>query len=499
MPADVAVIVIKQQIKAWGFRGRPSSQRCRRPGFSPRLLPNVPDTHRGGWPPRVLHSLPPPSPCGALRGIGWAAAGSPQRLGMLRGLLGPSRVLVLGRTPKWPGTSLQGAARRGCHLRRCRGCFLCRSRAGAGAEGERGNRKPQVQGGCGGSRSRVPWAGDAGALLHRPPAPRSAGGSNRAMSGHLPPGTPAPSPSPPMLPAAPRPWGSDWELLGPAGTPRRAGISQGKTSGARRKEGLRDYRCERQNACWSLESICSPLGRGKRGPFPADPNLPRKEEEGTLSTTSRSSPRRWGGTGAWGQSRAWDPRGGGDVTLQQPPPVPGAPVSHQNKPCLDQAQLQSSLQASCLRPAPCQQPTAAPAPLLGIIPVWLSHGVGDANSSPLGWGLLEAPGVPNQPLLPPPGAVPSPVSPVLSGGQLFLSPGGQMLATKLKMWDTAPEQGRGCFSFPPWGWVCALSAALGIGAAHAQTTGCRARRHRRLHWARRGEVLQGDGEGEGLQ
>lgn len=66
-------------------------------------------------------------------------------------------------------------------------------------------------------------------------------------------------------------------------------------------------------------------------------------------------------------------------------------------------------------------------------------------------------------LLPPPGAVPSPVSPALSGAQLFLSPGGQMPATKLKMWDTAPEQGRGCFSFPPWGWVCALSAALGIG------------------------------------
>lgn len=54
-------------------------------------------------------------------------------------------------------------------------------------------------------------------------------------------------------------------------------------------------------------------------------------------------------------------------------------------------------------------------------------------------------------LLPPPGAVPSPVSPALSGARLFLSPGGQMLATKLETWDTAPEQGRGCLSFPPLG------------------------------------------------
>lgn len=47
-----------------------------------------------------------------------------------------------------------------------------------------------------------------------------------------------------------------------------------------------------------------------------------------------------------------------------------------------------------------------------------------------------------------------------------------------------------------------LSAQLSVsGAAHAQTTGCRALRHRWLHslWARRGEVLQGNGEGEGLQ
>lgn len=34
---------------------------------------------------------------------------------------------------------------------------------------------------------------------------------------------------------------------------------------------------------------------------------------------------------------------------------------------------------------------------------------------------------------------------------------------KLKMQDAAPEQGHGCFSFPPWGWACALSTSLGIG------------------------------------
>lgn len=128
-----------------------------------------------------------------------------------------------------------------------------------------------------------------------------------------------------------------------------------------------------------------------------------------------------------------------------------------------------SRSSSCLRPALCQQPAAVPAPLLGITPpVALARG-GRCKQGGLGSpgsaGCPQAAPARSPALLPPPGAVPSPVSPALSGAQLFLSPGGQMPATKLKMWDTAPEQGRGCFSFPPWGWVCALSAALGIGCS----------------------------------
>lgn len=77
-----------------------------------------------------------------------------------------------------------------------------------------------------------------------------------------------------------------------------------------------------------------------------------------MSTTSRSSPQRWGGTGAWEQSRTW---GGGDVTLQRPPLVSGAHVSHQDKPCLDRARLRLSLQVIIL-PAPSPVPTARSSP-----------------------------------------------------------------------------------------------------------------------------------------
>lgn len=160
MPADVAVIVIKQQIKACGFRGRLSFQWCRRLGFSPCLLPNMPDTHGGGWPPRVLHTLPPPSPCGALRGIRWAAAGSPRGMGMLRGLQGPSRVLVLGRTPAWPGTSLQGAGRRAAVTCGGAGAASC-----AGAElgpeqrVKEGTESPRCRGAAGGAGAVSPRLG----------------------------------------------------------------------------------------------------------------------------------------------------------------------------------------------------------------------------------------------------------------------------------------------------------------------------------------------------
>lgn len=145
--------------------------------------------------------------------------------------------------------------------------------------------------------------------------------------------------------------------LGPAGTLRRAGISQGKMSGEQEKGGLRDYRCERQKACWSLESICSPLGRGKRGPFPAAPNLPRKEEVGTWSTTSGSSPQHWGARGLGDRAQRGTPGVGGMSRPQfLEPPFPTR-TAHPFR------------SASCLRPAPYQQPTAAHAPRLGIAPL----------------------------------------------------------------------------------------------------------------------------------